>query len=150
MKVPNPSSSRLRNARRAFTLMEMLIVIALLAVVATFMVANLDDIFGGAQNDAEKIKVEKGTLAMALMRYNVDTGSLPTTEEGLQVLHTPPAHATDRWRGPYVTGESELLDSWHRPYQYRRPGVRNPGRYDLWSMGPDGQNGTADDIGNWK
>jgi general secretion pathway protein G len=129
--------------------MEMLIVIALLAVVATFMVANLDVIFGEAQGDAERMKVDKGALSIALMRYSVHVGSLPTTEEGLQVLLTPPGHAADRWRGPYAS-EAELLDSWHRPYQYRRPGLHNPGRYDLWTMGPDGQNGTSDDIGNWK
>ena len=40
-------------------------------------------------------------------------------------------------------------DPWGNPFQYEFPGRRNPDSYDLWSFGPDGVNGTADDIGNW-
>ena len=53
-----------------------------------------------------------------------------------------------KWEGPYL--DSDLpLDPWDNPYQYVSPGIHNPDGFDIWSYGPDGINGTEDDIGNW-
>jgi len=80
-------------------------------------------------------------------------GAYPSTSEGLQALITVPAGNADRWRGPYIMVKGDqnkiLLDPWGNPYQYRYPGIHNTTGYDLWSKGPDGRDGTADDIGNW-
>jgi len=78
-------------------------------------------------------------------------GDYPSTAEGLQALVTAPAGKADRWRGPYVVGDKTKIftDPWGTPYQYRYPGIHNKNKPDVWSKGPDGRNGTADDIGNW-
>ncbi|MDR2982642.1 MAG: type II secretion system major pseudopilin GspG [Puniceicoccales bacterium] len=138
-----------KRVRRAFTLVEMLIVIALLAVVAGAVVVNLDSIFGDAQVDVERQKVNS-SLKMALTNYRLKMGSFPTTEQGLQALLTAPEGSADRWRGPYVEKAASLVDAWGSPYQYRCPGSHNTSGYDLWSLGPDKTDGTADDIGNWE
>lgn len=141
----NPLPRR-RRSRRAFTLIEVLVTIALIGGLLALIVVNFGGIFEGGQRDTVKQYVS-GTLDLALTKYRLDTGSYPTTEEGLQALMTAPAGKGARWRGPYVTRLDN--DPWGNPYQYRFPGVKNTHSYDLFSLGPDGQEGTADDIGNW-
>jgi general secretion pathway protein G len=139
----------LRHARRAFSLLEILVVLAILALLATLVISNLDSMFGGAQKDTAQMFVQQ-SLNVPLQAYRMHMGTYPSTAEGLNALVTPPANKADRWRGPYVKEQSGIpLDPWKNPYQYRFPGVKNKNSYDLWSMGPDGQDGTADDIGNW-
>ena len=81
----------------------------------------------------------------------IDMGDYPSTNEGLAVLLTPPGNAGDKWHGPYIdaVGGKLPVDPWGQPYEYRYPGVKNPGGYDLFSKGPDKTADTADDIGNW-
>jgi general secretion pathway protein G len=143
--------SRRRDRRAAFTLFEILIVVALIALLATLAVTNVGNLFKGGQQDIAKMWVTQ-SVKTALMTYKIHLGDFPTTEEGLQALATAPASAGDRWRGPYVevtAGGRTFLDPWGSPYQYRYPGSHNAGGYDLWSLGPDKKDGTADDIGNW-
>ncbi|MCD8481896.1 MAG: type II secretion system major pseudopilin GspG [Verrucomicrobia bacterium] len=123
----------------------MLIVIALIVVVAGLVVTNVGRIFGGGQEDAARLFVNN-SLNAPLLKYRMDMGSYPTTEQGLRALMTPPANAGNRWRGPYI--DRIPNDPWGNPYQYRYPGVRNVGGFDLWSLGPDGVE-SGDDIGNW-
>ncbi|MDR1817229.1 MAG: type II secretion system major pseudopilin GspG [Puniceicoccales bacterium] len=136
--------------RRAFTLVELVIVIAILGTLMVVLTGSLTDLFESSKEKAEGLKIQN--LRTTLIRYNADVGNYPTSEEGLQALVTAPANSTGavRWKGPYLTGEdAELRDSWGNPYKYARPGTRGGKPYDLWSLGPDGQDGTADDIGNW-
>lgn len=141
--------SRQTKARRAFTLVEILIVIALIAAVMGAAVYNYGNLFEGGQEKTEALKVKK-TFPTALMGYRMDVGSYPSTEEGLTALLLAPEGKEDRWKRPYLNSAEELKDSWGKPYQYRFPGSKNPSGYDLWSLGPDGQDGTADDVGNWE
>jgi general secretion pathway protein G len=141
-------------ATRAFTLMEVIIVVALIGTLMVVLVPRFTDLLSGAQEDVEKIKIE-GTLGGALNNYRVRMGSYPSTEEGLQALLVAPANAGDKWRGPYVEDASTLIDTWGLPYQYQNPGTRNSRGargYDLWSSGPDRTNneGAGDDITSWK
>jgi general secretion pathway protein G len=55
-----------------------------------------------------------------------------------------------KWAGPYIATNKDLIDPWDNPYKYDAKGKKNQGGFDVWSTGPDGQDGTADDIGNWK
>lgn len=87
------------------------------------------------------------TVGTSLMMYRIHVGSYPSTEEGLAVLLTPPKEGSERWRGPYL--DKPLEDPWGQPYRYRYPSAHNPKSYDIWSSGPDGVDGTADDICNW-
>lgn len=140
------SSLSLRR-RNGFSLVEMLIVIALIAVIGTLVVGQLGNFFGGAQEDVARQFVNNA-LKAPLMKYRIDTGSYPTAADGgLNALVTQPASQAGRWRGPYI--DKIPLDPWGNPYQYRFPGVRNPGSYDLWSTGPGGSASEADFIGNW-
>lgn len=135
-----------RLTRRAFTLIEMVIVIALIATVMGITLYNMNDLFMDAKEDAERIKVTN-SLPGALLRFNTHMGRYPTTEEGLQALVRAPQGGDDRWRGPYVKDESALIDAWGNPYQYKFPGTQNPRGFDLWSLGPNKEAGPI--IGNW-
>ena len=132
--------------RSAFTLLEMLIVIALIGLLATVAIVNLGGIMKGAEEDIAKTFVT--TNDSVLWLFKRDMGRFPSTEEGLKSLILSPEGGTGKWRGPYIKGKNVPEDPWKRPYQYRYPGAKNTGSYDLYSWGPDGQE-SADDIGNW-
>jgi len=139
-----------RRAARAFTLIEILVVLAIAGMIIGLAVANFGKIFGGAQGNVADMFVSN-SLKVPLESYRMQMGNYPSTAEGLKALITAPSDKTDRWRGPYLDGDPNkvLIDPWKNPYQYRYPGVHNPDSYDVWSIGPDGIDGTADDIGNW-
>lgn len=137
-----------RATRRGFTLLEILVVLAIIGLLAGLAITNVDKIFGGAQQSTAKLFVTQ-TLKTSLATYRIHMGNYPTTAEGLQALVTPPATKADRWNGPYIEGGKIPKDPWDEPYQYAFPGTHNKDSYDLWSKGPDKQSGTADDIGNW-
>ncbi len=140
----------MQNNTRAFTLIEMLVVVAIIGLLAGLLFTNADKIFGQSQEVVAKVFV-RDSLKTALTRYRIDVGEYPSTADGLAALLTAPATVADRWRGPYaeVSGTKLPLDPWNEPYQYRYPGVKNKGGYDLFSKGPDKTEGTEDDIGNW-
>ena len=87
----------------------------------------------------------------ALQMYEMSIGSYPTTAQGLQALRTAPQELANpsKWDGPYLDRDIPR-DPWDTPYQYCSPGIHNPKSFDVWSFGPDGTNGTPDDIGNWQ
>ena len=134
----------------AFTLIEILVVVAIIGMLAALFITNTDKIFGQSQDVVARVFV-RDSLKTSLTRYRIDTGDYPTTAEGLQALVSAPANSGERWQGPYVelTGGRLPLDPWNEPYQYIYPGTRNKGGYDLFSKGPDKTAGTEDDIGNW-
>lgn len=86
-------------------------------------------------------------LDFALNNFNEDIGRLPSAKEGLGILLSRPAGMAG-WNGPYIVNGS-IVDPWGKGYVYRYPGKRNVGGYDLFSLGPDGKEGTGDDVKNW-
>lgn len=135
---------------KAFTLLEILVALAIIGLLAGLAISNSDRIFGQSQEAVARIFV-RDSLKTSLVRYKIDVGDYPSTAEGLAPLTAAPANKADRWRGPYVDtpGGRIPADPWGEPYRYRFPGTRNPGGYDLYSLGPDKAEGTSDDIGNW-
>ncbi|HUR58123.1 MAG TPA: type II secretion system major pseudopilin GspG [Opitutaceae bacterium] len=133
---------------KAFTMMELLVVLAILALLAGLAISNVGGIFGGAQITAAQLFV-KESVKSPLFTYQMHMGEYPSTADGLQALITAPSSRADRWHGPYITDGKVPVDPWGEPYQYAYPGAKNKKGYDLWSKGPDKQNGTDDDIGNW-
>lgn len=140
----------IRRASRAFTLLEILVVLAIIGLLVGLGVKNADKILGGSQVSIAGIFVND-TMKTSLVRYRIDMGDYPSTAEGLEALVTAPASKAERWKGPYLEAKGGKLpeDPWAQPYQYRYPGTQNKGGYDLFSKGPDKTEGSEDDIGNW-
>jgi len=133
--------------KKAFTLIELLLVVIIIGVLAAVMVPNFSGRSEEARRTRAKIEIES-TLGLALDMFEADTGSYPTTEQGLDVLIRRP-DTVPNWRGPYIKKFNRFEDPWKNNYQYRYPGQYNTSSYDLISPGPDGQLGTQDDISNF-
>ena len=133
---------------QGFSLVELIVVIALLGMLMLLMVSNYGKFFSSSKEKIAKMLLEN--LEAPLLLYMNDVGSYPTTEEGLQALLKPPARKKDRWNGPYIKKPEALKDPWKNQLQYCYPGRHNPDSYDLWSKGPGGRSGDGDDIGNWE
>jgi len=145
-----PSGSRRNSATKAFTLLEILVALAILGLLAGLAISSVSGILGGAQPKVAKIFVSD-TMKTALTTYRIQLGDYPSTAEGLQALVVSPPDKTDRWHGPYIDAEGGKIaqDPWGHDYKYAYPGTHNKDGYDLWSVGKDGIDGTGDDIGNW-
>jgi len=130
-----------------FTLLELLIVIAILGLLGVVGTIQLTGYLGSARTDTAKLQLDQ--LSTALDLYRVDVGRLPTTEEGLNSLLARPTDAA-RWRGPYLRKAQAISDPWGRIFSYKFPGEH--GEYDLVSYGADGKpggDGENLDIANW-
>ena len=149
MKIAKHSLKRAATA--AFTLVEMVIVIAIIGILATAVIVNV----GGATDDAKYRVAQMGIdqLKQALASYEGNNNSRPpTAEQGLMALVERPTSEPipQRWR-VYVDDVDRLEDPWGNPYQYQIPPERSRGKaYDIFSFGPDGVKSDEDDIGNWK
>ena len=128
--------------RRAFTLVELLMVISIIAILMGTAIYKLVGNVEIAKHTAVSADVQ--ALGTQLKLYESMNGFFPTTEQGLQALVTQPD--TDpkpaRW---YQLFKEVPKDPWHNNYIYRCPGVKNPGGYDLFSAGPDRIPDTNDD-----
>ena len=126
--------------------MEMLIVLAIIGLLMGMVIYKMMPVRGIAED--QKVDSDLLTFKELLSAYQLETGSLPTTEQGLKALWEKPTAepVPQRWK-PLL--EEEVKDPWGHSYQYRNPGKHNPDRYDVSTLGPDGQPDTDDDIGNW-
>ncbi len=136
--------------RPGFTLLEILIAVAIVGMLVGLAVTNTDKILGQSQEGVTKLFVNE-SLKTSLVRYRIDLGDFPSTDEGIKALITAPEGKADRWRGPYIESKSGVtpIDPWGEAYQYRYPGTHNTESYDLFSKGRDKNIDTPDDIGNW-
>jgi len=135
--------------RSGFTLMEVLLVLAILGVIAAMVVPGLMGRQRQANIDATKLSI-KG-LEGALKLYAVDHGDeFPTSAQGLDILLQSPGN-DPKWKGPYLESGSVPLDAWGNPFQYSYPGPNHPNgdKPDISSSGPDKTPNTDDDINNW-
>ncbi|CAG9298381.1 type II secretion system major pseudopilin GspG [Celerinatantimonas diazotrophica] len=135
-----------RRHTQGFTLLEVMVVMVIIALMATLIVPNL---LGNKEKaDQKKAQADVVALENALQMYKLDNGRYPTTEQGLKALVQKPQSAPiprDYRHGGYIRRLPN--DPWGNPYQMRSPGEH--GDIDVFSDGPDGQPGTKDDIGNW-
>ena len=140
----------MKRSIRAFTLLEVIIMVGILALLAGLLITKTEGIFGRSQEVVARIFV-RDSLKTSMERYRMDLGGYPTTAEGLMALISATANASDRWHGPYIEAPGGKLpvDPWGETYQYRFPGTKNKASYDLYSKGPDRADGTDDDIVNW-
>ena len=128
-------SPKTRAFRNGFTLIEMVVVLAIIGTLALLVGPAVFRNLGDANIVAARSQIE--TFAVALDGYRLDTSAFPTTAEGLTALRTRPDSATAGWRGPYLR-KNIPKDPWGRPYLYLAPGLANPDSYDLYTLGHDG------------
>lgn len=139
--------NRRHNPSQGFTLLELLVVLVVLGLLAGIVAPRYFNQLGKSETKVARAQIEG--LVKALDIYRLETGSYPSTEQGLAALVTAPSDVP-KWDGPYLQ-KSVPLDPWGRHYVYRSPGEN--GEYDLLSMGKDGQpGGTGEnaEINSWQ
>ena len=129
-----------------FTLVELLVVLAILGLLAGLVGPRVLNQLGGAKSKTAAVQIRD--LEQAVELFNLDVGRFPSNQEGLQALVTRPATASG-WNGPYLRGALPA-DPWGHAYHYRYPGQH--GDFDIYTLGADnspGGDGENADIGNW-
>ncbi len=136
--------------RRGFTLLEILVVIAIIALLAAFVVPSLVNVQSSAERDiTQQMVAQGGTLDNMINLFRMNCGQYP--KELKELVEKPEDEAVaSKWRGPYIQSADKLKDAWGNDLKYKCPGEFNSETYDLWSVGPDGQDGNEDDVSNWK
>lgn len=128
-----------------FSLLELLVALAILAMIAALVGPPILRQLGGARSDTAGVQIE--TLSSAVDLYRLDTGNYPPN---LQALVEKPADVSG-WNGPYLKKSRVPEDPWGHDYHYLQPGEHGP--YDLYSLGADnaeGGEGENRDINNWE
>ena len=155
-RVPAPirlrtqATTRIRLKDAGFTLIEIMVVIAIIGILATLIVPKIMGRPDEARATAAKQDV--GTIVQALKLYRLDIGRYPTTDQGLKALVEKPSAepVPQNWKvGGYL--ESLPKDPWGNAYQYSNPGTNS--EIDVYSFGADGKlggTGLDTDIGNWQ
>ena len=131
-----------------FTLVELLVVLAILGLIAGLVGPQIMKQLGSAKTDTAKLQIED--LGAALDIFYLENGRYPTSQEGLNALVEKPA-GLDNWNGPYLKKKNVPKDPWQNDYQYQSPGQN--GEYDLYSYGADkqpGGDGKNRDINSWE
>jgi general secretion pathway protein G len=133
---------------RGFTLVELLVVLAILGLLAGLVGPQVMKYFGSSKTKVARLQIED--IAASLDLYRLDVGRYPSDDQGLSALvERPPG--VDHWNGPYLRKATVPNDPWGNPYRYRIPGEHDI--YDLYSLGADDAVGGGDqdqDILGWE
>jgi general secretion pathway protein G len=132
---------------RGFTLLELLVVMVIIGLLASYVAPRFFDQIGKSEVKATRAQLD--AFDKALGTYRLDVGHYPTTEQGLGALVERPT-SESKWSGPYLS-KALPADPWGHAYIYRAPGDAGHD-YELMSLGKDGQRGgTGDgaDISVW-
>jgi general secretion pathway protein G len=137
-------------ARRAFTLIEVMIVIAIILALSALVGVALFS----RQKEAKSslAQIDMNTIKKGLQQFYLDYDRFPTDEEGLAVLWSKESLSAEGDQGKWKKYLEEPMpnDRWGRAWGYRQTSEHGDDtKYDLWSFGPDGQEGTDDDITSW-
>jgi general secretion pathway protein G len=130
-----------------FTLMELLVVLAILGLLMSLVGPRVLNQLGGAKTKTAAIQIKD--LEQSLEMYKLDVGRFPSTDEGLAALVAKPGGSTG-WNGPYLKSDVPV-DPWKREYHYKYPG--DHAELDIFSYGQNGSpggEGEDSDVGNWK
>ena len=138
----------LRYNQRGFTLIELMVVMLILALLGGIVAPKVLDRLKKAKPQKAKIDVKQ--IGLALDMYAADNGEYPTTEQGLDALIRKPTSPPEpmNWTTRYVD-PTDFKDPWGMEYVYESPSTHEGYDYDLYSFGPDKQEGGEDDIVSW-
>lgn len=127
------SRGKRRRSAAGFTLLELLVVLLILGLLASFVGPRYFSQIGRSEANIARTQIQ--AFGRALDQYRLDTGHFPSSEQGLNALFERPSNES-RWNGPYLR-DKPPADPWGRPYRYRTPG---PGGkdYEVVSLGKDG------------
>ena len=133
--------------QRGFTLIELMVVVAIIGVIAALVVPSVVNRLDEAKVTAARADIAR--LMQSLKLYRLDNMRYPSTEQGLEALVRKPTSGDvpPNWK-PYI--DKLPLDPWKQPYQYANPGLK--GEIDVYSFGADGRpggEGNGADIGSW-
>jgi general secretion pathway protein G len=146
-RIETPPLSSVRRA--GFTLIEIMAVVVIMGMLMTVLAVGVNGQIQKARIASAGAQINR--LEQALDFYQLDNARYPTADQGLSALtqepSTPPV-PKNFTPGGYLKNSEQMIDPWGEPFQYRIPGTQNPHAFDLWSLGPDGLEGT-DDIRNW-
>ncbi len=140
-------TKRRAHGQSGFTLMELLVVLAILGLLMSLVGPRVLSQLGGAKTKTAAIQIKD--LEQSLEMYKLDVGKFPSNSEGLAALVAKPAGTTG-WNGPYLKSDVPL-DPWKREYLYKYPGDRS--ELDIYSYGQNGSpggEGEDSDVGNWQ
>jgi general secretion pathway protein G len=143
--APGPTG-RGRRAHIGFTLLELLVVMVIIGLLASYVGPRYFSQIG--KSEVKVVRAQIDGLEKALEQYRIDTGRFPSTEQGLAALFAKPNNEP-KWAGPYLR-KLPPPDAWGNAYQYKHPGEH--GEFDLFSFGKDGRSGGSGedaDITNW-
>lgn len=129
------------NDSHGFTLLELLVVMVIIGLLASYVGPKFFDQVGKSETKATKAQIV--AFGKALDAYRLDTGHYPTTDQGLNALVTKPAGEL-KWSGPYMQA-SIPLDPWGNAYLYEMPG-KDGQEFEIRSLGKDGKPGGAGDA----
>ena len=141
-----------RPPRGGFTLMEVMLVLMILVIIASMAVMALAPMRKKARIKSAQVQIH--VFEGPLEAYEMDIGEYPSTSQGLDAMLAPPSDLPnqDKWFGPYLRARGNAVpkDPWGNEYVYEYPGKNQEQDLpDIWSIGPDRQDGTDDDVGNW-
>ena len=143
IRTPHPKT----RPASAFTLIEIVITLTIIAILASGSIYLLKGQIDSAKDT--RVDSDLQAIGLALQSYESRALRMPTTEQGLMALVEKPT--LEPIPENYRAFMEELpKDPWGQPYKYRFPAQKSKKPYDLWTAGPDGADGTDDDLGNWK
>lgn len=132
-----------KRSRRAFTLLELMLVMAILVILASLGTVAVLNLRRGADSDATLTQIS--VLSQSCKTFKLHMGYFPNSLDDL--LAMPAGTTPGKWRGPYIDNVSQVpLDSWGNPFTYSADELNN--RVQIVSSGPDRQAGTTDDVSN--
>lgn len=136
--------------RRAFTLLELLVVLGILALLITLVAPRVVNQLGQSRPVVTKTQIQN--TVVALEQFRIDVGRYPTNEEGLQALIDRP-QGLEKWNGPYLSRRSLPQDGWGNALRYRTPASEGGFGFEVYSLGADNQEGGEGenaDIFSWQ
>lgn len=136
-----------RQTALGFTLVELLVVLAILGLLAGLVGPQVMKFLGSSKSKTAHLQI--ADLAATLDLYRLEVGRYPTTSEGLGALVANPGNVPN-WNGPYLKKGEVPKDPWGNDYSYRLPGEH--GAFDIWSLGADGREGGEGedaDVTSW-